>query len=68
MATYLPPSTQMLNTSGFWQGNLRERPRRWWEDIRVDLKEIDWKGADRIHLAQDRVKWWAVRLLKMRGT
>jgi hypothetical protein len=31
-----------------------ERPRRRWEDIRVDLKELGWEGVDWIHLAQDR--------------
>jgi hypothetical protein len=31
------------------------RPRRRWEDkIRMDLKEIGWKGVDWLHLAQDR--------------
>jgi hypothetical protein len=34
------------------------RPRRRWEDnIRVDLKEIGWKGVDWIQLAQDRDQW-----------
>jgi hypothetical protein len=32
-----------------------ERPSRGWEDnIRTDLREIGWEGADWIHLAQDR--------------
>jgi hypothetical protein len=31
------------------------RPRRKRQDnIRMDIKEIDWKGVDRIYLAQDR--------------
>jgi hypothetical protein len=31
------------------------KPNREWEDnIRIDLREIGWEGADRIHLAQDR--------------
>jgi hypothetical protein len=40
---------------------LLERPRRRWEgNIRVDLREIGWKGADWISLAQDSDKWRAV--------
>jgi hypothetical protein len=31
------------------------RPRHKWEDnIRIDLREIGWKGVDWMHLAQDR--------------
>jgi hypothetical protein len=38
-----------------------ERPMRRWEDnIRMYLSEIVWEGVDRIHLAQDRDKWWAL--------
>jgi hypothetical protein len=33
------------------------RPRRRWEDnIRMDLREIRWKGVSWIYLAQDRDK------------
>jgi hypothetical protein len=36
------------------------RPRRRWEDeIRMDLREIDWGSVDWIQLAQDRDRWWA---------
>jgi hypothetical protein len=32
-----------------------ERPRRWWMDnIKIDLKEIEWDFMDWIDLAQDR--------------
>jgi hypothetical protein len=41
-------------------------PKRVWKhcgrcgnNIKVDLKEIKWKGVDFIHLAQDRDKWGA---------
>jgi hypothetical protein len=35
-----------------------ERPRRRWEDnVKMDLREIGWGGADRIDLAQDRDRW-----------
>jgi hypothetical protein len=36
------------------------RPRRKWEDnIKLDLREIEIDGASRIQLAQDRVQWRA---------
>jgi hypothetical protein len=35
-----------------------ERPRHRWEDnIKMDLREIGWKGVDWIHLFQDQ-DWW----------
>jgi hypothetical protein len=36
------------------------RPRRRWEDIRMDLGEICLGGVDWIRLAQDRDRWRAV--------
>jgi hypothetical protein len=37
------------------------RPRRRWVDnIKIDLREIEWDGVDRIDLAQDRDKWRAL--------
>jgi hypothetical protein len=37
-----------------------ERPRRRWEDnIKLDLREIENDGANWIRLAQDRVQWRA---------
>jgi hypothetical protein len=34
------------------------RPRRSWENnVKMDLKEIWWKGVDWIRLAQDRDQW-----------
>jgi hypothetical protein len=36
------------------------RPRHRWEDnIKLNLREIGINGANWIHLAQDRVQWWA---------
>jgi hypothetical protein len=32
------------------------RPRRRWEDIKMDLQEVGW-GVDWIELAQDRDRW-----------
>jgi hypothetical protein len=37
------------------------RPRRRWEDnIRLDLGEIEWKDMDWMHLVQDRDEWWGL--------
>jgi hypothetical protein len=37
------------------------RPRRrWYDNIRTDLREIGWEGVDWIHLVQDRDQWQAV--------
>jgi hypothetical protein len=37
------------------------RSRRRWEDnVRMDLREVPWKGVDWIHLDQDKDQWLAV--------
>jgi hypothetical protein len=37
------------------------RPRcRWQDNIRMDLREIEWGGMDWIDLAQDRDQWKAL--------
>jgi hypothetical protein len=36
------------------------RPRRRWEDIRMDLQEMGCGGMDWIGLAQDRGSWRAI--------
>jgi hypothetical protein len=37
------------------------RPRRRWVDnIKMDLREIEWGGMDWIDLAQDRNQWGAL--------
>jgi hypothetical protein len=36
------------------------RPRRKWEDIKMDLREIGFWDVDWIHWAQDRDRWWAL--------
>jgi hypothetical protein len=35
-------------------------PRRRWEDIKMDLREIGFGDVDWIHWAQDRDRWWAL--------
>ena len=29
-----------------WEGSLEKRGHEWEDDIKVDLKEIDWKGVN----------------------
>jgi hypothetical protein len=42
------------------------RPRCRWEDgIRMDLREIGWRGVDWIRLSQDRDRWRAVVIAVM---
>jgi hypothetical protein len=37
------------------------RPRRRWEDnIRMDLREVEWDGVDWMHQAQGRDQWRAL--------
>jgi hypothetical protein len=37
------------------------RPRRRWEDnVRMTVREIEWEDVDWIHLAQDGDRWLAV--------
>jgi hypothetical protein len=37
------------------------RPRRGWVDnIKIDLREIEWNGVDWIDMAQDRDQWRAL--------
>ena len=45
-----------------WLGNLRERPlgrsrRRWEDNIKMDLQEVDFEGMEWIVMAQDRDRW-----------
>jgi hypothetical protein len=36
------------------------RPRRrWYDNIKMDFREIGWGGMDRIDLTQDRDQWRA---------
>jgi hypothetical protein len=36
-------------------GNSR---RRLEDNIKIDLREMEWDGVNWIHLAQDRYRWW----------
>jgi hypothetical protein len=42
------------------KGPLGRRRRRWVENIKIDLGEIEWGCIDWIHLAQDRDQWRAL--------
>jgi hypothetical protein len=39
---------------------LRRQRRRWEDNIRMDLEEIEWGDVDWIRLAQDRSTWRAL--------
>jgi len=36
------------------------------DNIRTDLREIEWECADWIHLAQDRDQWWGHVIVNFR--
>jgi hypothetical protein len=36
------------------------RPRYRWEYVKMNFREIEWDGTDRIHLAHDRDQWKAL--------
>jgi hypothetical protein len=43
----------------------RKRPHgrrrcKWEDNIRVDVRKIQWEVVDWIHMTQDRDRWWAV--------
>jgi len=39
---------------------LGRRKRKWEDNIKMDLQEGRWGSIDRIVLAQDRDRWWAL--------
>jgi hypothetical protein len=39
---------------------LGRQRRRWVDNIKMDLREIEWDGGDWIELAQDRDQWSAL--------
>jgi hypothetical protein len=41
-------------------GQLVRSRRRWEDNIKMHLREIEWGGVDWIHLAQDRDEWRAL--------
>ena len=52
--------------TGFWWGNLRERDhwgdtrRRWEDNIKMDLQEVEGGCGNWMELAQDRDRWRAL--------
>jgi hypothetical protein len=36
---------------------LGRRRRRWVDNVRMDLREVGWDGADWMDMAQDRDQW-----------
>jgi hypothetical protein len=39
---------------------LERRRRRWEDNIKIDLRDIEWGSMDLIHLSQNRDRWRAV--------
>jgi hypothetical protein len=39
---------------------LRTPRHRWEDNMKVDLREIEWESVDWIHLIQDRDQRWAL--------
>jgi hypothetical protein len=39
---------------------LRRFKGRWKDNIKIDVREIQWGGVDWVHLAQDRDQWPAL--------
>jgi hypothetical protein len=38
-----------------------ERPRRRrYDNIKINMREIGWKGVDWIYMAQNRIQWWVL--------
>jgi len=60
LARYVARMGEMRNVYNILVGKTEgerplEKPRRRWEDnIRMDIREIDWEGVDWIELIQDR--------------
>jgi hypothetical protein len=50
----------------FWAENLKGRDHsedlgvKWEDNIKIDFREMGWKGVDWVHLAQDRDQWLAL--------
>jgi hypothetical protein len=39
---------------------VEETTCRWEDNIKMHIREIGYENVDWIHLAQDRVQWWAL--------
>jgi hypothetical protein len=51
----------MIKSRMRWARYVLGRPRRRWVDnVKIDLREIEWGGMDWIDLAQDRDQWRAL--------
>ena len=42
------------------KGQLGRSRRRWEDNIKIDLKQVGWRGINWIVKAQDRDRWWAL--------
>ena len=52
--------------TGFWWGNMKERPRRGWVDsLKMCITGIGWEGVDSINLAQVMDRATVVALMNL---
>ena len=54
--------TTEVHTRFWWGGLIKKipgKPRRRWDNIKVDPQEVGWGGMDWNDLAQDRDRWQA---------
>jgi hypothetical protein len=60
-------SSILVYVAGFDSFILQNLCRGWVENIKMDLREIEWDGMDWIDLAQDRDQWRAIvnRVMKL---
>jgi hypothetical protein len=49
------------------KGPLGRPRRRWVDNIKMDLRKIEWDGTDWIEMAQDRDQWRALVNTVMNG-
>jgi hypothetical protein len=45
---------QNVGPNTWREGPVRSSRSRWEDNMRMDLREIGWKGVDWVHLAQER--------------
>jgi hypothetical protein len=47
------------------KGKIRRLKHRWEDNIRMDLRELEWEGVDWMYLAEDGDQWWAIMNMVM---
>ena len=55
----IPKCIQSFSGKTWRKETLREAESRWEDNIKMDLREVEFDAGDRIDLAQTRVEWRA---------